>query len=148
MNWISIVNLTSELMDDCSLQRSHSKWDNTGNRHSTLQQEMESIAHGNLCVALRTTKKTTTNKTKTTTNYCSGIMGKPSCSAVQLGRKDKPWMVWPEPLLSISTCFSPKTHSLLEFLFSYGPFNHYPDGRRKIWLFSEIPIYPPTLLAT
>jgi hypothetical protein len=24
MNWISIVNLTSELMDDCSLERSHS----------------------------------------------------------------------------------------------------------------------------
>ena len=66
---------------------------------------MESIPHGNLCVALRTTTKTTTNKTKTTTNDCSGIMGKPSCSAVQLGRKDKPWTVWPEPLLSISTCF-------------------------------------------
>ena len=44
---------------------------------------MESIPHGNLRVALRTT-------TKTTTNDCSGIMGKPSCSAVQLGRKDKP----------------------------------------------------------
>jgi hypothetical protein len=44
--------------------------------------------------------KTTTNRTKTTTNECSGTMGKskqvdifaPSCSAVQLGRKDKPWM--------------------------------------------------------
>jgi hypothetical protein len=43
--------------------------------------------------------KTTTNKTKTTTNDHSGIMGKfkqvdifePICSAVQLGRKDKPW---------------------------------------------------------
>ena len=42
--------------------------------------------------------KTTTNRTKTTTNDCSGTMGKskqvdifaPSCSAVQLGRKDKP----------------------------------------------------------
>ena len=41
--------------------------------------------------------KTTTNKTKTTTNDCGGIMGiskqedifAPSCSAVQLGRKDK-----------------------------------------------------------
>ena len=42
--------------------------------------------------------KTTTNKTKTTTNDCSGIMGKPSCSAVQLGSKDKLWTVWPEPL--------------------------------------------------
>ena len=39
----------------------------------------------------------TTNKTKTTTNDCGGIMGiskqegifAPSCSAVQLGRKDK-----------------------------------------------------------
>jgi hypothetical protein len=69
---------------------------------------MESIPHGNLCVALRTTTKTTTNKTKTATNECSGIMGKPSCSAVQLGRKDKPWTVWPEPLLSISTCFITK----------------------------------------
>jgi hypothetical protein len=66
---------------------------------------MESIPHGNLQVALRTTTKTTTNKTKTITNDCSGIMGKPSCSAVQLGRKDKPWTVWPEPLLSISACF-------------------------------------------
>jgi hypothetical protein len=52
---------------------------------------MESIPHGNLYVALRTTTKTTTNKTKMTTNDCSGIMAKPSCSAVQLGRKDKPW---------------------------------------------------------
>ena len=51
---------------------------------------MESIPHGNLRVALRTTTKTTTSKTKMTTNDCSGIMGKPSCSAVQLGRKDKP----------------------------------------------------------
>ena len=40
-----------------------------------------------------------TNRTKTTTNDCSGTMGKskqvdifaPSCSAVQLGRKDKQW---------------------------------------------------------
>ena len=39
------------------------------------------------------------NKINTTTNDCGGIMGKskqvdifaPSCSAVQLGRKDKPW---------------------------------------------------------
>ena len=60
--------------------------------------------HGNLRVALHTTTKTTTNKKKDD-NDCSGIMGKPSCSAVQLGRKDKPWTVWPEPLLSISTCF-------------------------------------------
>ena len=65
---------------------------------------MESIPHGNLRVALRTTTKTTTSKTKMTTNDCSGIMGKPSCSAVQLGREGKPWTVWPEPLLSISTC--------------------------------------------
>jgi hypothetical protein len=36
-------------------------------------------------------------------------MGKPSCSAVQLGRKDKPWPVWLEPLLSIGTCFRIKT---------------------------------------
>jgi hypothetical protein len=35
-------------------------------------------------------------------------MGKPSCSAVQLGKKDKPWPVWLEPLLSISTCLSVK----------------------------------------
>ena len=55
-------------------------------------------------VALHTTTKTTTNKKKDD-NDCSGIMGKPSCSAVQLGRKDKPWPVWLEPLLSISTCF-------------------------------------------
>jgi hypothetical protein len=41
--------------------------------------------------------KTTTNRIKTTTNYCSGTIGKskqvdifaPRCSAVQLGRKDK-----------------------------------------------------------
>ena len=49
---------------------------------------MESIPHGNLHVALRTKTNTTTNKTKTTTNECSGIMGTPSCGAVQLGRKD------------------------------------------------------------
>jgi hypothetical protein len=55
---------------------------------------------------LRTTTKTTTNKTKTTTNDCSGIMGKPSCSGVQLGRKGKPWTVLPEPLLSIGTCLN------------------------------------------
>ena len=53
---------------------------------------MESTPHGNLRVALHTT-------TKTTTNDCIGKMGKskhmdifePICSAVQLGRKDKPW---------------------------------------------------------
>jgi hypothetical protein len=56
-------------------------------------------------VELHTTTKTTTNKKKDD-NDCSGIMGKPSCSAVQLGRKDKPWPVWLEPLLSISTCYS------------------------------------------
>jgi hypothetical protein len=37
-------------------------------------------------------------------------MGKPSCSAVQLGSKDKPWTVWPEPLLSISTCLFSTTN--------------------------------------
>ena len=37
-------------------------------------------------------KKTTTNKTKTTTNDCGGIMMKSK-------------RVWPEPLWSISTCF-------------------------------------------
>ena len=86
MNWISIVNLTSELMDDCSLQRSHSKWDNTGNRHSTLQQEMESIPHGNLCVALRTTTKTTANKNKDDNKWLQWYNGETKlqcCSAWQ-----------------------------------------------------------------
>jgi hypothetical protein len=43
--------------------------------------------------------QTTTNRSKMTTIDCRGTMGKskqvdifaPSCSAVQLGRKDKPW---------------------------------------------------------
>ena len=77
---------------------------------------MESTPHGNLRVALHTTTKTTTNKKKDD-NDCSGIMGKPSCSAVQLGRKDKPWMVWPEPLLSIGTCFSIILYATLSSLF-------------------------------
>jgi hypothetical protein len=35
-NWISIQNFTSELIDDCSPQRFHSKLTQTGIRHITL----------------------------------------------------------------------------------------------------------------
>ena len=63
---ISIENITSELIDNCSLQRFHAKWAETGIRYMTLKQEMESSPHGNLCAALCTATKTTTNITKTT----------------------------------------------------------------------------------
>jgi hypothetical protein len=67
-----------------------------------LWQETELLQHGSgliYCGMGGHITKTTTNRTKTTTNDCSGTMGKskqgdifaPSCSAVQLGRKDKPW---------------------------------------------------------
>ena len=38
----------------------------TRNMHTTLQQEMESCSHGNLCSALPSATKMTTNITKTT----------------------------------------------------------------------------------
>ena len=127
MNWISILNLTSELMDYCSLQRSHSKWGNTGNRHSALQQEMESIAHGNLRVALRTTTKTTTNKTKMTENYCGGITDGHMCTKFQCcsawRTKQNHGPVWPAPVLNIRTCWL-INHLIIQFISSVIVFHY------------------------
>jgi hypothetical protein len=65
-----------------------------------LRQEKELLQHGSGSIATMRhacITRTTTNKTKTTTNVCGGIMGKSkqvdifatSCSAVQPGSKDK-----------------------------------------------------------
>jgi hypothetical protein len=77
-------------------------------KHSvcTTSLNEKAVAHSTLLGS-----KMSINRSKT--NDCSGTMGKservdifaPSCSAVKLGRKDKPWTE-PEPLLSISTCFT------------------------------------------
>jgi hypothetical protein len=64
-----------------------------GRKQNSFSMEVNlSIRHAHIT-------KTTTNRTKTTTNDCSDTMGKykqvnifaPICSALQLGRKDKPW---------------------------------------------------------
>ena len=53
----------------------------TGNRHNTLQQEMESCPHGNLCAALRIATKTTDDDRCCKENLFLGCIHYVSCSA-------------------------------------------------------------------
>jgi hypothetical protein len=69
----------------------------TRNMHTTLQQEMESCSHGNLCSALPTATKTTTNITKTTDDDRCG-KEKQKMYLVQL--------IQPEPVFSNRTCYT------------------------------------------
>jgi hypothetical protein len=84
---------------------------NLRSRITSEQKWMNLLRHARI----KNTKKTT-NKLKTTTNYCGGIMGKskqmaicaPSCSAVQFGGQDKPWT-------SVARAFVEQQHVFVSF---------------------------------